>query len=180
MRFLRWGGPQVDFLKFDLNLAELMLCSWFISFFLCLKSNLVFKSRKVHSWGKAFLMTTSFSESLPNTRSFWHTIPQDMGVSKTSVAMEWFKLTAFILLFPLEGLDEMETDLLKCEFCGKMGYANKFLRSKRFCTMSCAKRYSSLVIILEFVKTMNTSHDLESNSYVLDQMSPKHTVFSRK
>ncbi|KAH0624140.1 hypothetical protein JD844_007572, partial [Phrynosoma platyrhinos] len=39
-----------------------------------------------------------------------------------------------------EGLDEMETDLLKCEFCGKMGYANKFLRSKRFCTMSCAKR----------------------------------------
>ncbi|XP_054839133.1 polyhomeotic-like protein 3 isoform X3 [Eublepharis macularius] len=43
-----------------------------------------------------------------------------------------------------EGLDEMETDLLKCEFCGKMGYANKFLRSKRFCTMSCAKRYSAL------------------------------------
>ncbi|XP_060539155.1 polyhomeotic-like protein 3 isoform X4 [Pantherophis guttatus] len=41
-----------------------------------------------------------------------------------------------------EGLDEMETDLLKCEFCGKMGYANKFLRSKRFCTMSCAKRYN--------------------------------------
>ncbi|XP_061493280.1 polyhomeotic-like protein 3 isoform X2 [Rhineura floridana] len=41
-----------------------------------------------------------------------------------------------------EGLDEMETDLLKCEFCGKMGYANKFLRSKRFCSMSCAKRYN--------------------------------------
>ncbi|XP_066477030.1 polyhomeotic-like protein 3 isoform X2 [Tiliqua scincoides] len=41
-----------------------------------------------------------------------------------------------------EGLDEMDTDLLKCEFCGKMGYANKFLRSKRFCTMSCAKRYN--------------------------------------
>ncbi|XP_070609715.1 polyhomeotic-like protein 3 isoform X5 [Erythrolamprus reginae] len=41
-----------------------------------------------------------------------------------------------------EGLDEMETDLLKCEFCGKMGYPNKFLRSKRFCTMSCAKRYN--------------------------------------
>ncbi|XP_060098475.1 polyhomeotic-like protein 3 isoform X3 [Heteronotia binoei] len=41
-----------------------------------------------------------------------------------------------------EGLDEMESDLLKCEFCGKMGYANKFLRSKRFCTMSCAKRYN--------------------------------------
>ncbi|XP_074859724.1 polyhomeotic-like protein 3 isoform X2 [Carettochelys insculpta] len=42
-----------------------------------------------------------------------------------------------------EGLDEMERDLLKCEFCGKMGYPNKFLRSKRFCSTSCAKRHSS-------------------------------------
>ncbi|XP_067392727.1 polyhomeotic-like protein 3 isoform X2 [Emydura macquarii macquarii] len=41
-----------------------------------------------------------------------------------------------------EGLDEIENDLLKCEFCGKMGYANKFLRSKRFCSTSCAKRHS--------------------------------------
>ncbi|XP_075794005.1 polyhomeotic-like protein 3 isoform X1 [Pelodiscus sinensis] len=41
-----------------------------------------------------------------------------------------------------EGLDEMENDLLKCEFCGKMGYANNFLRSKRFCSVSCAKRHS--------------------------------------
>lgn len=35
----------------------------------------------------------------------------------------------------------MDSELLKCEFCGKMGYPNEFLRSKRFCTMSCAKRY---------------------------------------
>ncbi|XP_068939674.1 polyhomeotic-like protein 3 isoform X3 [Petaurus breviceps papuanus] len=41
-----------------------------------------------------------------------------------------------------EGLEEMDSELLKCEFCGKMGYANEFLRSKRFCTMSCAKRYN--------------------------------------
>nr|XP_021156208.1 polyhomeotic-like protein 3 isoform X4 [Columba livia] len=41
-----------------------------------------------------------------------------------------------------EGLDEIENDLLKCEFCGKMGYSNKFLRSKRFCSTSCAKRHS--------------------------------------
>ncbi|NXS93952.1 PHC3 protein, partial [Jacana jacana] len=41
-----------------------------------------------------------------------------------------------------EGLDEMENELLKCEFCGKMGYSNKFLRSKRFCSTSCAKRHS--------------------------------------
>ncbi|XP_057355884.1 polyhomeotic-like protein 3 isoform X6 [Manis pentadactyla] len=39
-------------------------------------------------------------------------------------------------------LEEMDSELLKCEFCGKMGYANEFLRSKRFCTMSCAKRYN--------------------------------------
>uniref|UniRef100_A0A8C3QM67 Polyhomeotic homolog 3 n=1 Tax=Cyanoderma ruficeps TaxID=181631 RepID=A0A8C3QM67_9PASS len=41
-----------------------------------------------------------------------------------------------------ETLDEIENDLLKCEFCGKMGYPNKFLRSKRFCSTSCAKRHS--------------------------------------
>ncbi|KAM8805103.1 polyhomeotic-like protein 3 [Eudromia elegans] len=41
-----------------------------------------------------------------------------------------------------EGLDEIENDLLKCEFCGKMGYPSKFLRSKRFCSTSCAKRHS--------------------------------------
>ncbi|XP_072789690.1 polyhomeotic-like protein 3 isoform X4 [Taeniopygia guttata] len=41
-----------------------------------------------------------------------------------------------------EGLEEIENDLLKCEFCGKMGYPNKFLRSKRFCSTSCAKRHS--------------------------------------
>ncbi|XP_075403131.1 polyhomeotic-like protein 3 isoform X7 [Tenrec ecaudatus] len=41
-----------------------------------------------------------------------------------------------------ETLEEMDSELLKCEFCGKMGYASEFLRSKRFCTMSCAKRYN--------------------------------------
>ncbi|XP_050164025.1 polyhomeotic-like protein 3 isoform X3 [Myiozetetes cayanensis] len=41
-----------------------------------------------------------------------------------------------------EGLDEIENELLKCEFCGKMGYPSKFLRSKRFCSTSCAKRHS--------------------------------------
>ncbi|NXD09717.1 PHC3 protein, partial [Nothocercus nigrocapillus] len=48
----------------------------------------------------------------------------------------------FVSLLSLEGLDEIESDLLKCEFCGKMGYPNKFLRSKRFCSTSCAKRHS--------------------------------------
>ncbi|MGH0153672.1 UNVERIFIED_CONTAM: hypothetical protein FKN15_025516 [Acipenser sinensis] len=39
-------------------------------------------------------------------------------------------------------MEETVTELLKCEFCGKMGYAHKFLRSKRFCSKSCAKRFN--------------------------------------
>ncbi|MFT7808230.1 polyhomeotic-like protein 3 isoform X3 [Arapaima gigas] len=33
-------------------------------------------------------------------------------------------------------------DVLRCEFCGKMGFANMFLRSKRFCSMSCVRRFN--------------------------------------
>ncbi|XP_053566104.1 polyhomeotic-like protein 3 [Bombina bombina] len=42
-----------------------------------------------------------------------------------------------------EGAEEMECMLLKCEFCGKTGYPKTFLRSKRFCSISCTKRYNS-------------------------------------
>ncbi|XP_075426942.1 polyhomeotic-like protein 3 isoform X7 [Ascaphus truei] len=38
-----------------------------------------------------------------------------------------------------EGADDVLPELLECEFCGKAGYSSKFLRSKRFCSMSCAK-----------------------------------------
>ncbi|XP_071946232.1 uncharacterized protein [Antedon mediterranea] len=38
--------------------------------------------------------------------------------------------------------EKKEDDLLKCEFCGKMDAPNKFKRSKRFCSMACAKRYN--------------------------------------
>ncbi|MEE6508725.1 hypothetical protein FKM82_022694 [Ascaphus truei] len=38
-----------------------------------------------------------------------------------------------------EGADDVLSELLECEFCGKAGYSSKFLRSKRFCSMSCAK-----------------------------------------
>ncbi|XP_078060765.1 polyhomeotic-like protein 3 isoform X2 [Mustelus asterias] len=41
-----------------------------------------------------------------------------------------------------EGMEGSDPDMLKCEFCGKMDYAHKFRRSKRFCSMSCAKRYN--------------------------------------
>lgn len=29
---------------------------------------------------------------------------------------------------------------LKCELCGRVDFAYKFKRSKRFCSMACAKR----------------------------------------
>ncbi|XP_073482280.1 polyhomeotic-like protein 3 isoform X3 [Aquarana catesbeiana] len=41
-----------------------------------------------------------------------------------------------------EGVDELECEILECEFCGKTGYSSTFLRSKRFCSLSCSKRYN--------------------------------------
>lgn len=32
--------------------------------------------------------------------------------------------------------------VLQCEYCGSSGYARTFLRSKRFCSMSCVRRFS--------------------------------------
>ncbi|XP_078393560.1 polyhomeotic-like protein 1 [Cetorhinus maximus] len=37
---------------------------------------------------------------------------------------------------------EVTPELLKCEFCGRLEQAEKFKRSKRFCSMACAKRYN--------------------------------------
>nr|XP_046215339.1 polyhomeotic-like protein 3 isoform X2 [Oncorhynchus gorbuscha] len=37
---------------------------------------------------------------------------------------------------------ESLVDVLQCEFCGKRGYVHTFLRSKRFCTMTCVKRFN--------------------------------------
>ncbi|KAM8954367.1 polyhomeotic-like protein 3 isoform 2-T2 [Pelodytes ibericus] len=41
-----------------------------------------------------------------------------------------------------EGIDEPEGEILECEFCGKTGYPDTFLRSRRFCSQSCSKRYN--------------------------------------
>lgn len=30
--------------------------------------------------------------------------------------------------------------VLQCEYCGSKGYAHSFLRSKRFCSMTCVRR----------------------------------------
>uniref|UniRef100_A0A8C4IKK5 Polyhomeotic-like protein 3 n=1 Tax=Dicentrarchus labrax TaxID=13489 RepID=A0A8C4IKK5_DICLA len=39
-------------------------------------------------------------------------------------------------------LGESVAGVLQCEFCGSKGYAHTFLRSKRFCSMTCVRRFS--------------------------------------
>ncbi|XP_078120316.1 polyhomeotic-like protein 3 isoform X2 [Sander vitreus] len=39
-------------------------------------------------------------------------------------------------------LGESAAGVLQCEFCGSRGYAHTFLRSKRFCSMTCVRRFS--------------------------------------
>lgn len=46
---------------------------------------------------------------------------------------------------PPESKDEGSPPKLKCELCGRLDFAYKFKRSKRFCSMACAKRYPSFV-----------------------------------
>ncbi|KAM8796376.1 polyhomeotic-like protein 2 [Eudromia elegans] len=41
-----------------------------------------------------------------------------------------------------EPKDEGNPPKLKCELCGRVDFAYKFKRSKRFCSMACAKRYN--------------------------------------
>ncbi|KAM3824136.1 polyhomeotic-like protein 2 isoform 2-T2 [Vipera latastei] len=41
-----------------------------------------------------------------------------------------------------ESKDEPSPPKLKCELCGRLDFAYKFKRSKRFCSMACAKRYN--------------------------------------
>ncbi|XP_008274011.1 polyhomeotic-like protein 3 [Stegastes partitus] len=39
-------------------------------------------------------------------------------------------------------LQESVAGVLQCEYCGSRGYAHTFLRSKRFCSMTCVRRFS--------------------------------------
>ncbi|XP_041805711.1 polyhomeotic-like protein 3 [Chelmon rostratus] len=39
-------------------------------------------------------------------------------------------------------LGESVAGVLQCEFCGSRGYAHTFLRSRRFCSMTCVRRFS--------------------------------------
>ncbi|KAM3842652.1 polyhomeotic-like protein 3, partial [Diretmus argenteus] len=53
-------------------------------------------------------------------------------------------------------------DVLQCEFCGKSGYVHTFLRSKRFCSMSCVRRFSvscsKRITLLRADSTVGWSH----------------------
>lgn len=54
-------------------------------------------------------------------------------------AVLWELLILHILYFP-ESKEEGTPLKLKCELCGRVDFAYKFKRSKRFCSMACAKR----------------------------------------
>uniref|UniRef100_UPI0037E8F241 polyhomeotic-like protein 3 n=1 Tax=Semicossyphus pulcher TaxID=241346 RepID=UPI0037E8F241 len=41
-----------------------------------------------------------------------------------------------------DGEAQSVSGVLQCEFCGSRGYAHTFLRSKRFCSMTCVRRFS--------------------------------------
>ncbi|XP_028826532.1 polyhomeotic-like protein 3 isoform X3 [Denticeps clupeoides] len=43
---------------------------------------------------------------------------------------------------PDNEFEERQNDMLQCEFCRKKGHPRTFLRSRRFCSNSCAKRFS--------------------------------------
>lgn len=51
---------------------------------------------------------------------------------------------SFSILIPIlyfsESKEEGTPLKLKCELCGRVDFAYKFKRSKRFCSMACAKR----------------------------------------
>lgn len=57
------------------------------------------------------------------------------------------ELVAFLSLGvaprPPESKEEGNPPKLKCELCGRVDFAYKFKRSKRFCSMACAKRYEN-------------------------------------
>ncbi|XP_058504331.1 polyhomeotic-like protein 3 isoform X2 [Solea solea] len=49
--------------------------------------------------------------------------------------------------------------LLQCEYCGSRGYAQTFLRSKRFCSMTCVRRFSvSCTKRITMLKTCRWDH----------------------
>lgn len=49
-------------------------------------------------------------------------------------------LHTYQLLYFSESKEEGTPLKLKCELCGRVDFAYKFKRSKRFCSMACAKR----------------------------------------
>ena len=51
--------------------------------------------------------------------------------------------TEHLIFIYFEGSNVVKPTHLTCEFCGTTDLAEKFPRSKRFCSVSCSKRFSA-------------------------------------
>lgn len=65
-------------------------------------------------------------EGLHRAGSTGRTLPRPGSAARRSVSAE--------------SKEEGAPPKLKCELCGRVDFAYKFKRSKRFCSMACAKR----------------------------------------
>ncbi|XP_073435000.1 polyhomeotic-like protein 3 isoform X10 [Dendrobates tinctorius] len=79
----------------------------------------------------------TLDEQMMNLTDMESDIPSTAKLPDNSTDSDVDDLTA-----EAEGVDELECEMLECEFCGKADYPSKFLRSRRFCSHSCAKRYN--------------------------------------
>ncbi|XP_064028420.1 polyhomeotic-like protein 2 isoform X1 [Pogoniulus pusillus] len=68
-------------------------------------------------------------------------LPQQDNTTTTDSEMEEPYLQG-VPARPPESKEEGNPPKLKCELCGRVDFAYKFKRSKRFCSMACAKRYN--------------------------------------
>ncbi|XP_042574558.1 polyhomeotic-like protein 3 isoform X8 [Cyprinus carpio] len=70
---------------------------------------------------------------------------EDGGLISTFLSNTLSKYEHFLqnfFFFFSEQTAENLPDVLECEFCGKRGFARTFLRSKRFCSMTCVRRFN--------------------------------------
>ncbi|XP_075133942.1 polyhomeotic-like protein 2 isoform X2 [Leptodactylus fuscus] len=93
------------------------------------------RSRAVLEVGRSSLLVGSqekhqqvpLAEKLPQQDTNTTTTTTDSEMEETFVAAS---------------KDEGDPPKLKCELCGRVDFEYKFKRSKRFCSMACAKRYN--------------------------------------
>ncbi|KAM6977698.1 polyhomeotic-like protein 3 [Aplochiton taeniatus] len=62
---------------------------------------------------------------------------------------------------------EKETPVLHCQFCGKKGHVHNFMRSKRFCSTSCARGFN--VRLTKRLRALSAGSRPESRQAVLNR-----------